>query len=136
LSPEDFNNRLLPFLPKSWQKDKRLNEILPLIQSRLTTLKDAENYLKLFFEAPEKVRDLNSDFLNSSLSVLESVAWNKEAIEAGLVGEVAKNNFNKSDFFMNLRLAIAGQKITPPLTESMIILGQEEVVKRLKNSLK
>jgi len=37
---------------------------------------------------------------------------------------------------MDLRLAITGQKITPPLTESMLILGQQQILSRLDTVIK
>ena len=36
-----------------------------------------------------------------------------------------------SEFFMILRVAISGKKITPPLNESMELLGKEECLKRI-----
>lgn len=136
LSATDFISRLKPYLPEKWQNDSCLSEILPLVQARLTTLADAKNYLQFFFEEPKKVTDLNQESVQVARNVLESVAWNKEAIEKELVAVVEKNSFNKSDFFMNLRLAVCGQRITPPLTESMLILGKGKVIKRLQNALK
>jgi len=34
---------------------------------------------------------------------------------------------------MNFRIAITGSKFTPPITDSVAILGREETIKRLKN---
>jgi len=36
-----------------------------------------------------------------------------------------------SEFFMLLRVAMTGKKISPPLNESMEILGKEEAVQRI-----
>jgi glutamyl/glutaminyl-tRNA synthetase len=47
--------------------------------------------------------------------------------------EVVKaNNFKTGDFFMDLRIAVTGSKFTPPINESIIILGKDEAIKRLK----
>jgi len=47
--------------------------------------------------------------------------------------QTAKNSeLKNSEFFMLLRVAITGKKISPPLNESMEILGKEECVKRVK----
>ena len=56
--------------------------------------------------------------------------------KAGVIGEemqtVAKKlNLKNSLFFMNLRIAITGKKISPPLNESMEILGQKESLGRI-----
>jgi glutamyl-tRNA synthetase len=38
----------------------------------------------------------------------------------------------RGEFFMNVRVAITGKKISPPLNESMEILGKVESLKRLR----
>lgn len=45
---------------------------------------------------------------------------------------VKENNFKTGDFFMSLRIAITGMKFTPPINESIAILGKEETIDRLK----
>lgn len=58
-----------------------------------------------------------------------------DAIEKGIpLDEVPKdNNFKVGDFFMDLRIAITGSKFTPPINESIEILGKEESLARIKN---
>jgi glutamyl-tRNA synthetase len=46
---------------------------------------------------------------------------------------VKKLNIKAGDFFMILRIAITGKTISPPLNESMEILGKEECLRRIKN---
>jgi len=48
---------------------------------------------------------------------------------------VKENNFKTGDFFMTLRIAITGMKFTPPINESIEILGKEESLLRLQNVL-
>jgi len=42
-----------------------------------------------------------------------------------------KLEIKNSHFFADMRMAITGKKISPPLNESMEILGKEECLKRL-----
>jgi len=44
---------------------------------------------------------------------------------------VKENDFKTGDFFMDLRIAITGVKFTPPINESIAILGKEEGLARL-----
>ena len=44
-----------------------------------------------------------------------------------------KEGVKNSEFFMVLRVAITGKKISPPLNESMEILGKNETLKRLSS---
>ena len=39
------------------------------------------------------------------------------------------------DLFMILRVAVTGSKVSPPLYESMEILGREEVLSRVDHAL-
>jgi glutamyl-tRNA synthetase len=44
-----------------------------------------------------------------------------------------KNDWKFRQFFMMLRIAITGEKATPPLFDTMTVLGQQLVLSRLKN---
>ena len=46
------------------------------------------------------------------------------------------NNFKVGDFFMDLRIAVTGSKFTPPINESVAILGKKETVSRIRKVLK
>jgi glutamyl/glutaminyl-tRNA synthetase len=37
---------------------------------------------------------------------------------------------------MDLRIAITGKKFTPPINDSIVVLGKEETLKRLKRVIK
>ena len=132
LSDTDLFERLLPFIPSQWPKDS-LPAILSLAKDRLVRLSDISTLADFFFIRPGKV-DLSEtelQYIKVAREVLENVTWSKEAIESGLVSAVKNNGWKNSDFFMALRLAVTGKKITPPLTESMLIIGREEILSRL-----
>jgi len=121
-------------------KDKKLDETLvektvPLIQDRIKKLSDYLPLCEFFFKAPEKYEvDLTSkkDFFEKVYAELEKVSdW-----KAGLIGETLINLAKKleiknSQFFMDMRLVITGKKISPPLNESMELLGKKECLDRL-----
>jgi glutamyl-tRNA synthetase len=116
--------------------DALLLSIIPLAKERVSTLRQFKTLTQFFFETPAKPQ-LTPDqiqYIKTAASVLATVSWNKEAIETSLLENVKKNLWQNSDFFMTLRLSVTGQRVTPPLTESMLILGRDEVLKRL-NSL-
>jgi glutamyl-tRNA synthetase len=48
---------------------------------------------------------------------------------------INQSGWKTGDFYMSLRIAICGSKITPPINETMEILGKEETLSRLKKSL-
>lgn len=108
-------------------------EMIPLIKDRIPTLADAKSLAEFFFIRPNLPNLPNSPYLSSALAVLQSCDWTKEGIEKPLLEAVVKNGWKNGDFFMSLRMAICGQKITPPLTESMLILGRDETLTRIRH---
>ncbi len=117
--------------------EELLSQIVPLAKTRISTLAEFESLTRFFWSRPERQdqTDQTGHYLSSALSVLEKVNWDKQAIESDLVNSANEKSWNRGEFFMALRLAVSGSKITPPLTESMIILGREEVLTRLKQNL-
>lgn len=135
-SDEELIQLIKPFL-KYEASDQRLKEIAPLIKERITTLSEAGPLIQFFFTRPEPQPQTSEtrDFLSLAKEVLSQTEWSKESIESELVGRVDQSGWHRADFFMALRLTITGSRITPPLTESMLILGREEVLARLKQNL-
>jgi glutamyl-tRNA synthetase len=48
---------------------------------------------------------------------------------------VESSGLNATQVFGILRVAVTGQKVSPPLFESMEIIGREKVLERLKNAV-
>jgi len=63
--------------------------------------------------------------------------YDRETIGAGLfkIGEENSSNGKAGPFLGRMRLAITGQKVSPPLFESMQAMGRERVLKRLDEAL-
>jgi glutamyl/glutaminyl-tRNA synthetase len=93
-------------------------EIIPLVKERINNLTEIKDLVKFFFVRPPKIA------FEKAKDMLKDCQWTKEEIEKAIAGQ-------DKDFYMNLRLAVCGQRITPPLTESMIILGKAETLERL-----
>ncbi len=118
---QSSNAQLLQLI-KPYLPDVTL-DIIPLIKDRITTLAQAKDLAGFFFTRPAPQPKLNPEFLTAAYETVKT---------DGDLPQMAKSKgWLVGDFFMTLRLAICGQKITPPLTESMLILGKEEVLKRL-----
>ena len=134
--PDDFlTQESLPFFPESVSKEL-VSQIVPLAKERITKTKDIAELSKFIYQdiVPDKT-SLRNDLTQFALAALNKADWNKDSIESNLSQVAADNNLARGEFFMNLRLAVAGQKVTPPLTECMIIMGKEKVLERLQNAL-
>jgi glutamyl-tRNA synthetase len=130
-SDEDLFKLLKPFVPKDADGEK-IKQVIPLIKDRIKKLSDFDSFAGFFFEKKSVDTKLfGKDYIAHLRKAIE-------AIEKGiLLDQVPKdNNFKVGDFFMDLRIAITGSKFTPPINESIKILGKEEAVDRLNNALK
>lgn len=112
-----------------------VEKTIPLVQERIKKLSDYLPLCEFFFKRPEKFEiDLTAkkDLLNKISNELKTIGdW-----EASVIGEkmqelAKKLRIKNSEFFIILRVAITGKKISPPLNESMEILGKEECLVRL-----
>ncbi len=133
----EFKNLKLKIL--EFYKNKLLEDIvektIPLVQERVKKLSDYLPLCEFLFKEPEKYElDLSSkkELLKSMAEALNIVKeWKAEKIGEGMVVLAQKLGVKNSEFFMILRVAISGKKITPPLNESMEILGKEQCLQRV-----
>jgi len=134
LSDEELFKLLDSKLDVSWEREK-VKKMIPLIKNRINKLADFSQIAGFVFEekSPLKITDRYSSHISNALKALEGVDnWNKETINETLMGIIDRNGFKVGDFFMDLRGTIAGSRFTPPITESIVVLGKEETLKRLK----
>ncbi|HBC73025.1 MAG: Glutamate-tRNA ligase [Candidatus Amesbacteria bacterium GW2011_GWB1_47_19] len=121
--------------------DEKLLQIIPLVKDRLVKLSDFSALTGFFFTPPAYTRDLWTDpagsgkHLELGLGLLTSSAWNKQEIESNLMTLINQKGWKVGDFFMSLRIAICGSRHTPPLTETMLVLGKEETLRRINNAM-
>jgi glutamyl-tRNA synthetase len=145
LEPEELARRLMPFLrDEGLQPDMpTLTRVAPLIQERLTTLKDARPWVESYWTYVEPdPQDLIPKKLHraGARKVLTDAAellaaqdpWSAEHIEESLRGLAAELDLKAGPTFQPIRVATSGSRVSPPLFESLDILGREETVRRLR----
>jgi glutamyl-tRNA synthetase len=137
LSSQDLAKALKPFVSKNIPSNSLL-KIAPLISTRIKRLSQASS-LTDFFAKPPKVSSKSlspnhKKHLQVAINALSPISpWTLKDLNDALIKEIKNNSFSTAKFFMDLRIAITGQKITPPINDSMVILGKEETLKRIKN---
>ena len=145
LSVEDFAERLLPYLGDLIRDDADRGILLsaaPLVQERMQLLGEAPGLLAFLF-TPDDELVVEPDalpgpdgvaVLDAAAAVLPAVApWNTENIEAALRAElIEKLGLKPRNAFGPLRSAISGRRISPPLFESMELLGRESTLVRIE----
>lgn len=113
------------------QKNKALFEkSLPLVQERIKKLSEYWELSKFYYERPTEYEiDMTqyADQLQTTYAKLQTLAeWTAEKIGEVMQGVCDELKMKKSEYFMMMRVAITGRKISPPLNESMELLGKEE----------
>jgi len=132
-----LKSQIWEFYKKKYPLDL-IEKTIPLIKERIKKLSDYLPLCEFFFEKPKKFEiNLTNkknifEQLASKLEKLEN--WKANEIGLAMQGLVKDEKLISSEFFMDVRVAITGKKISPPLNESMEILGQGEVVRRLHNT--
>jgi glutamyl-tRNA synthetase len=122
-----------------------LEAIAPLIQERLVVLSEAPGMVGFLFvseddftPAPESVeKALGADakpVLDASIEALSGLAeWSAPAIEQALkVALVDGLGLKPRKAFAPVRVAVTGRTVSPPLYESMELLGRERSLRRLR----
>jgi len=115
--------------------EKVVEKTIPLIKERIKKLSDYLPLCKFVFEQPTVYEvDLSTkkDLLKKTIEKLMSLNdWSTSKIGEKMMGTVEENNYKTGEYFMTMRVAITGKKISPPLNESMEILGKKECLHRI-----
>jgi len=131
-------DQIYEFLGRKYSENI-IEQTIPLIKERIKKLVDYLPLAGFFFERPKGYEiNLSSkkQLITQIIKVLEQITdWKAEIIGESMQKLCNKLGIKTSEFFMILRVAITGKKVSPPLNESMEILGKEEVLSRLKNLL-
>jgi glutamyl-tRNA synthetase len=94
---------------------------------------ETEKELLIKKSTPEEVKQQ----LTETLKVLESLPeFSTENLEIGIRKLQDETQWKKSQYFMLLRVAVTGKTATPPLFETMTIIGKTQVLKRLETALR
>ena len=152
LSAGEFLERALPFLTQanvisgSESEIQLVKAALPIIQERIVKLDEIPTMLKFLFvkqfevesESKEKIKDDQSkQVLKRALEVLTPVtSWNHENIESALRSALIDELGLKPRIaFGAVRIAVTGSHISPPLFESMQLLGKEASLTRINAAI-
>ena len=146
LTADELADRILAF-ETDWQPSPAEADVLrravPIIQERLVLLKDARPQLDYLFAADDALTceddaraglaENAADVLDAAIAVAETVPFETDAIQAALRERIVEGMGIKPKFaFAPIRVAVSGRKVSPPLFESMEILGRESTLARLR----
>jgi glutamyl-tRNA synthetase len=144
LPPAELEKRLQPYIPADFPREQ-LPAILPLVMERLVKLSDFEELTSFFYrdialntELLLKKSDVQevTEQLTITRDALKSLSeWSVATLEVALRDLQANNFWKKSQYFMLIRVAVTGRAATPPLFETMEIIGKAKVLARIETAL-
>jgi glutamyl-tRNA synthetase len=148
LAADDFEARILPYLdgivsdPPTPTEAAILREAAPLVQERVQLLGEVPDLLRFLFTADDAI-EYDADalpgadgaiVLDAAYATLEQLNdWSHTELERVLRESLVDGAGLKPRLaFGPLRSALSGRRISPPLFESMEILGKESTLARLE----
>ncbi len=129
--PSAVNYQLYNFFNQKYPVEM-IEKTWPLVRDRIKTLKEFESLAGFFFEKSHVLeRPLKVEPLKVAVDVLGTCEWNHDAMETAIRAAADKTGFKAKDVFMELRIAVTGKTVGPPLLESLEILGRDETLSRI-----
>ena len=150
LAIDDLAKRLRPMLEDAGLEVnmETLLKVTPIVQTRIKTLNDVVDLAGFFFHdefvPPESPQELIQKKMDASgtvdalqhahdhLSTLDD--WSTENLEAAMRALAEELGLKIGQLFGSLRTAITGQRVSPPLFETMEILGRETTLQRVQQA--
>ena len=145
LSVPDLAKRLQPFFERAGLPADlpTLEKITPIIQERITTLEDAPEIAGFFFR--DNVQPEAEDLVGKNMTPAESAEAARKALdllkidlrtgEQPLRDLAEELGLKPGQLFGILRAAVTGQRVSPPLFESMMIIGDDTVLERIQHAI-
>ncbi|RFU19492.1 glutamate--tRNA ligase [Geodermatophilus marinus] len=147
----EFVTRVVPFLagaglvadPPTPEQERLLRAIAPLVQERVVVLSDAVELLRFLFVEDVEIdpaaaaKQLSgpeaAEVLDAAAAALRDLGdWTTEAVEAALRTALVDGLGRKPrQAFGPVRVAVSGRTVSPPLYESIELLGRERTLARL-----
>lgn len=153
LNVDDFVSRVVPYLidaevlpaRPSDEQLATLRSIAPLVQERLIVLSDAAAMVRFLFVddadfAPEPAAAASAlgpdsaPVLDASITALADIGeWSAPAIEDAMKTALIDGlGLKPRKAFAPVRVAVSGRTVSPPLYESMELLGRDRTLARLR----
>jgi glutamyl-tRNA synthetase len=148
LSDDALALRLRPWIPAA-VADDGLRRLVPLVKERLVRLGDAPELLAFVWEpdatvagwydaptlAPRKgtVEDARRalDAARDALAAIDPADFAADHLEATARAAAEAAGMKAGDFFSPIRVAVTGRTVSPPLFDSLELLGRDRALARI-----
>jgi len=156
LDAEAFVERARPFLgegPRGEATEAVLRPLAELVRDRVRLLTEVEPMVAFLRDdeitidetswqkGVAKLADRAAAMLDAVIAALADVAWERDAIEEALLGAAVTAGFTNAEGKPQMskaqgpvRVAVTGRIVGPPLYESLVVLGRERTLDRLRDA--
>lgn len=142
LDVDDLAARLLPDFAEHGVAVEidLLKRAVPLISERMKHLTEAVELLRFLFTDDITLNEKASGllgkapegYMTKAAEALQGVDdWTHEAIAGAMDGLASANGLNRTKGWQPIRAAVTGSNISPPLPESLELLGKERTLARI-----
>jgi len=156
LSAEDFVKRCIPFLEKGLPAEqgrvldeKYVAKVLPLIHERAKTLKEISSKEVSWFFFLEEIEYDTELLIDKNLGRQETtkllqiaydrlstiISFDQSSLETTLRSLVEERGIKPGQLFGTIRTAVTGLTATPPLFQTMEVLGKTRSLKRINQAI-
>ena len=143
LDEDDLAARCVPFLTAEGLSvdPPLLRRAIPLVRERMKTLSEAPALLRFLFtddvvpndKAADLIAKAPEGYLKKAGEALDALeGWDTEQIQAALDGVASEAGLSRTKGWQPIRAAVTGSNVSPPLPESLALLGKERTVARLR----
>jgi len=149
LAIDELSARLLPFFQQAGldASPQQLLAVTPLIRERIKLLGEAPAAADFFFlkelapyDPAELIPPKGGDaamalrVLQHAQQVLAVTAFDHDSLDQALRAAAAALGLKAGPMFQPLRVAVCGRKNAPPLFETMVVLGRDVCLARIKQA--
>jgi glutamyl-tRNA synthetase len=149
LPVEELSAMLIPFAEAAGfhVTAEKMLQVTPLIRERIKLLRDVVTVADFFFVdtlPPYDTAELipqKGDLamaklaLQKSLEVLAAAEFNHDSLDAALRAASQELKIKPGQMFQPIRVAVCGRKNSPPLFETLVVLGREATLKRIEEAI-
>lgn len=144
LSDDELADRVI-----SWRLNREyLKQLVPLVRNRIKTLDEVVPLTEFFFTGDLDLSPVadqfkvegasNAELRKAILAFVEATeardGWSKEMLEDVAAKWLEAHKWTLKQGYPLLRLSVTGRKASPPLFETMVVLGKEITRRRLRRA--
>ncbi|MGD0155148.1 MAG: glutamate--tRNA ligase [Terracidiphilus sp.] len=148
LPVEELSRDLLPFFEQAGfhPSPEKVLAVTPLIRERIKLLRDVVPAADFFFVDklppydPAELIPQKGDaalarrVLETALEVLATTAFDHDSLDKALREAAASLGLKAGPMFQPIRVAVCGRKNAPPLFETMVVLGRDVCLERIREA--